>query len=122
MALLDGPPDSGADEGGELGMNKVFTFIVIATAVAIALSGCSSVEKYSQNQLHEICNFSKLGRLPDFAGYHHDVYYDTTTGVIYMFTHELNVSSWVPLFNADGTLKVWPEKPTEEQREATPWQ
>ena len=102
-------------------MNKVFTFIVIATAVAIALSGCS-VEKHSQNNLNEICNFSMLGRLPDFGGYHHAVYYDTTTGVIYMLTYGLYVHTWVPLFNADGTLKVWPEKPTEEQMEATPWQ
>ena len=103
-------------------MNKVITFIVIAIAIAIVLSGCSSsVEKYNQKHLYEICNFSRLGDLPDFGGYHHAVYYDTTTGVIYMLTYGLNVSSWVPLLNADGTPKVWQEKPTAEQREAIPW-
>ena len=49
----------------------------------------------------------KIGNLPDFGGYHNSLYYDTTTGVIYMLTYGLNVHSYVPLFNADGTLKTW---------------
>lgn len=104
-------------------MHKLFACIVIAIVVAITLSGCSSAEKYNQNHLREICNFSRLGDLPDIGDFHHALYYDTTTGVIYMLTYGLNVNSWTPLFNADGTPKVWQEdkRPTDEQREAIPW-
>lgn len=91
-------------------MNKIFVFIVIAIVVAIALSGCSSGDKHSQDSLHELCNLEKIGNLPNYGGYHNSLYYDTTTGVIYMLTYGINVSSWTPLFNADGTLKVWEER------------
>lgn len=85
-------------------------FIVIVTVVVTALSGCSRGDKRDQSCLYGLCNFSRLGDVPDFGGYHHALYYDTTTGVIYMLTYGLNVNSWTPLFNADGTLKVWQEE------------
>lgn len=91
-------------------MNKIFVFIAITIVVAIALSGCSYRNDYDRNRLNGLCNFSKLGNISDFGGYHHSLYYDTTTGVIYMLTYGLNVNSWTPLFNADGTLKVWQER------------
>lgn len=92
-------------------MNKIFVFIIItivvAIIVAIVLSYCSSGNDNDCNRLNGLCNFSRLGDISDFGGYHHALYYDTTTGVIYMLTYGLNVNSWTPLFNADGTLKTW---------------
>lgn len=90
-------------------MGRIVMFIAIVIVVAIALSGCSCGDKRDQDYLYELCNFSRLGDVPDFGGYHHTLYYDTTTGVIYMLTYGLNVNSWTPLFNANGTLKVWQE-------------
>lgn len=91
-------------------MNKIFVFIVITIVVVIALSGCSSGNDFDRDRLNELCNFSKLGNISDCGGYHRSLYYDTTTGVIYMLTYGLNVNSWTPIFNSDGTLKVWQER------------
>lgn len=82
-------------------MKRSLILLLILVLVVI-MSGCSK----SSDPTNDIL-FAKLRDIPDFAGYHHSLWYDTETGVIYMCTYGLNTNSFTPLYNADGSLKIW---------------
>ena len=82
-------------------MKRSLIFLLIL-ALAVVLSGCSL-----KGDSADDIPFAKLRDLSDFAGYHHSLWYDTETGVVYMCTYGLNTNSFTPLYNADGSLKIW---------------
>ena len=94
-------------------MKKLFVLILVGVLTVVTLTGCVPLENRDNNQngndLRTLCDFRLLGDLNDFGGNQHELYYDVTTGVIYMRTYDYRVDSYTPLFNADGTPKIWQE-------------
>ena len=82
-------------------MKHSLIFLLILVLIVV-LSGCSVKGNSANDTL-----FAKLRDIPDFAGYHHSLWYDTETGVIYMCAYGLHTNSFTPLYNADGSLKIW---------------
>ena len=90
---------------------KKYVLITIILALVLVLSGCAYRYKPNENNpIHGLCYFIELGDLPDFAGYAHTLWCDTTTGVIYMQSYGTYVNSFTPLLNSDGTPKIWKDE------------
>lgn len=86
-------------------MKRVFIFVLLIALIA-GLSGCS---KGNSAEARRICNFRKLygdvdvgvGAIPS------DIYVDTLTGILYVSVCGHLISGFSPIYNTDGTLKIW---------------
>ena len=87
-------------------MKRVFIFVLLI-ALITGLSGCSSKGDSADDiEARKICNFKKVYENVDVGiNRRDDIYVDTTTGVIYFRTWQIDV--FTPLYNADGSLKIW---------------
>lgn len=89
-------------------MKRMFIFVLLIALIA-GLSGCSSKSDSADDiEARKICNFKKIyanvnvGIYPD-----DDIYVDELTGVLYLRTCLSGCDGFTPLYNADGTLKIW---------------
>lgn len=89
-------------------MKRIFILFTII-ALVFCFSGCSSIsnrhEVYSI-EARKICNFVKL--YPDVdvgIGFRDDIFVDKTTGVLYIRLYDID--GFAPIYNADGSLKIW---------------
>lgn len=87
-------------------MKRSLIFFLILALVIALLSGCS---KGNSAEARRICNFRKLygdvdvgvGTIPS------DIYVDTLTGILYVSVCGHLISGFSPIYNTDGTLKIW---------------
>lgn len=89
-------------------MKRVFIFVLLI-ALIVGLSGCSSKGDSADDiEARKICNFKKIYENVDVGIYHNDdIYVDKLTGVLYLRTCLKGCDGFTPLYNADGTLKIW---------------
>lgn len=85
-------------------MIKRFIVIAILICICVAVCGCGG-DSANDIEARKYCNFKILYKNVDVGIADDDkIYVDTTTGVMY-------IRSWMggisPLYNADGTLKIW---------------
>lgn len=87
-------------------MKRSLIFLLIL-ALMVVLSGCSEKGSSANDiEARKICNFKKVYADVDVGiNAKDDIYVDTTTGVIYFRTY--NIEGFTPLYNADGSLKIW---------------
>ena len=90
-------------------VKRVFMFVLLIVLI-VCLSSCSklgdSADDISINE-HEICDFAKICETDYKFGNHSSLWYDKTTGGVYLLIYGTYMSSFTPVFNADGTLKIW---------------
>jgi len=91
-------------------MKRVLIFVLLIALIA-GLSGCSSKGGSADDiEARKICNFKKIYSKVDFGvGKSDSIYVDELTGVIYVAIHPnlRHGNGFAPLYNADGTLKIW---------------
>lgn len=91
-------------------MKRMFIFVLLLSLIT-GLSGCSSKGDSADDiEARKICNFKRIYSKVDFGiGNYDSIYVDELTGVIYVAIHPtINWGNgFAPLYNADGTLKVW---------------
>lgn len=87
-------------------MKRSLIFFLIL-ALVVVLSGCSEKGNSANDiEARKICNFKKVYENVDVGiNKKDDIYVDTTTGVIYFRTWQID--GFTPLYNADGSLKIW---------------
>ena len=87
-------------------MKRVLIFTLLV-ALVVVLSGCSIKGNLANDiEARKICNFKRVYANVDVGiNAKDDIYVDTTTGVIYFRTY--NIEGFTPLYNADGSLKIW---------------
>lgn len=83
-------------------------FLVLALVIAI-LSGCSKGDSADDISIEhrQICDFIKICDTDYRFGNNSSFWCDKTNGVIYLMISGTYVNSFTPVFNADGTLKIW---------------
>lgn len=89
-------------------MKRVLIFVLLIAMIA-GLSGCSSKGDSADDiEARKICNFKKIYSNINVGIYSvDDIYVDELTGVLYLRTCGFNCNGFTPLYNADGTLKIW---------------
>ena len=87
-------------------MKRVFVFLLLIALIA-GLSGCSSKGDSADDiEARKICNFKKIYKDVNVGiNNKDDIFVDATTGVMYFRTW--SIDGFTPLYNADGTLKIW---------------
>lgn len=91
-------------------MKRILIFAILCGLFALFLTGCARSNVSPDFIDTSAVNFVLIKEnvnVGDMNSYHHSLYYDSTTGVIYMVTYGTYVYSVTPLYNADGTLKIW---------------
>lgn len=89
-------------------MKKYLALLLLLTII-FSLVGCSSNKNNPDSiEARKICNFKKIYADVD-VGIRDadDIFVDLTTGVIYFRTYGNWFSGFTPLYNADGSLKIW---------------
>lgn len=87
----------------------LFELGLVLALIAVVLSGCSAEHDSADDvEARKICNFKPLYDHVNFGISGFDsIYVDTLTGVLYIRTFYSSGVGFSPLYNADGTLKVW---------------
>jgi len=88
-------------------MKKYLALLLLLTII-FSLVGCSNKNSPDSIEARRICNFKKIYADVD-VGIRDadDIFVDLTTGVIYFRTYGDRLSGFTPLYNADGSLKIW---------------
>ena len=86
---------------------KRFLLIVLMIAMVIGLTGCVVTNSTASIEARStICRFVKIYKNVDVGvGETDDIYVDATTGVMYF--RQWGNGGFSPLYNADGSLKIW---------------
>jgi len=86
---------------------KRIMIFALLLALIVGLSGCSLMgDSAADIEARKICNFKKIYSDVNVGiSSRDDIYVDITTGVLYFRTW--NIDGFTPLYNADGTLKIW---------------
>ncbi len=87
-------------------MKRVLIFTLLFALVVVLSGCCENGNSANDIEARKICNFKKIYSNVDVGiNARDDIYVDTTTGVIYFRTY--NIDGFTPLYNADGSLKIW---------------
>mgnify|MGYP000227933551 CR=1 FL=1 len=95
-------------------MKKIITVLGILFIGVISLSSCGNTEtKASPKDLPNLGIFKVVSDEIPRAGAgkeNYTIVYDTETKVMYVYGGYNNSSAMTPLYNADGSLKLYKEK------------
>lgn len=86
---------------------KRFLLIILAIIMVIGLTGCEATNPAASVEArNNICRFVKIYPNVDVGvASTDDIYVDATTRVIYF--RQWGNGGFSPLYNADGSLKIW---------------
>lgn len=86
---------------------KRFLLIILTITMVIGLTGCVVTNSVASVEArNNICRFVKIYPNVDVGvASTDDIYVDATTGVIYF--RQWGNGGFSPLYNADGSLKIW---------------
>lgn len=86
---------------------KRFLLIILTIIMVIGLTGCVVTNSAASVEArNNICRFVKIYPNVDVGvASRDDIYVDATTGVIYF--RQWGNGGFSPLYNADGSLKIW---------------
>lgn len=90
-------------------MKRMIIFVLLI-ALITCFSGCSSKGDSADDisiECRKICDFVKVSDTDYTFGYRSSFWCDKTNGVLYLMISGTHVNSFTPVFNADGTLKIW---------------
>ncbi len=90
-------------------MKRVLIFVILCGLLALLLTGCARrnvSQDFVDRSVIDFVLIKKDVNAGDMNNCRHNLYYDSTTGVIYMETGGLYAYDITPLYNADGTLKI----------------
>lgn len=100
-----------------LSVFSLILLIIYILLIILCVTGCSSTS-YEVNKDYyakQICNFEKVYEDVNVGlGGSDDIVVDMNTGVIY---YKYNSDGLCPIYNADGTLKIWQRKYEERKNE-----
>ena len=87
-------------------MKRSLIFLLLLVLVVVLSGCCQKGDSANDIEARKICNFKKVYENVNVGiSLSDDIYVDTTTGVIYFRTWW--VDGFTPLYNADGSLKIW---------------
>lgn len=88
-------------------MKKIALIMVLGL---ITLTGCCSGHDTEPAQSYIANKYIDLTTVYEDASHGTEVMYDKNTGVMYLYKYGQPSSFMTPIYNADGTLKLYEEK------------